>query len=136
MFPAAAEVNVGAELPAPPPPPPPFPPLQAASSIVSPNRIARVLAFLMAALPPGLREKPTGGATPSPAGGSRVHATIVVNAYSQKATERASMLSRIFASAKLGSWNAVCGQRQVREWSLSWNLNSSASSACMFEKYH
>src|SRR5688500_535960 len=46
------------------------------------------------------------------------------------------MLSRIFASGKLGSWNAVCGQRQVREWSLSWNLNSSTSSACIFEKYH
>src|SRR6188768_3624422 len=46
------------------------------------------------------------------------------------------MLSRTLAAAKLGSWNAVCGQRQVREWSLSWNLNSSTSSACMFEKYH
>src|SRR5205085_11969788 len=31
---------------------------------------------------------------------------------------------------------AVYGQRQVTEWSLSWNLNSSASSRCMFEKYH
>src|SRR6187455_1752773 len=56
--------------------------------------------------------------------------------YSQNATERTSMLSRTLAPAKLGSWNAVCGQRQVREWSLSWNLNSSTSSRVMFEKYH
>ncbi len=39
--------------------------------------------------------------------------------YSQNATERHSMLSRIFASAKLESRKAVCGQRQVTEWSLS-----------------
>src|SRR6187402_787262 len=65
-----------------------------------------------------------------------IRAAANVRPYSQKATDLTSMLSRTLASAKLGSWNAVCGQRQVTEWSLSWNLNSSASSRVMFEKYH
>lgn len=39
--------------------------------------------------------------------------------YSKKAMQRTSMLVRIFASGRLVSWNAVCGQRQVTEWSLS-----------------
>lgn len=57
-------------------------------------------------------------------------------AYSQYATHRASMLSRMFASGKLLSRKAVWGQRQVRVWSLSLNLKISASSAVMLEKYH
>src|SRR5690606_31945945 len=56
--------------------------------------------------------------------------------YSQNATQRHSILSRIFASGMLLSKNAVWEQRQVTEWSLSWNLNNRVSSSSILEKYH
>ena len=49
---------------------------------------------------------------------------------------RSSTDSLGFAAAAYGASKAVCGQRHATLWSLSWSLNSSASSAVRSGKNH